>query len=145
MNITYSNANSNDIEPIFRFCEKLINDYEQVESIDYPSVIRWVRQKIEASIREYTVIYADGEKAGYYHFYRNDDGIYEIDDLYIFPEYQNQGIGSTVMIKCCSSVDEPVILYVFIANKRAISLYEKLGFKVVKTIRSSRYIMQRNK
>lgn len=143
MNLTYRKAEPWDVEPVFELCKGLIQDYERLESIDYPKVIKWVRRKIEASIHDYTVIYADEQKAGYYHFYQNEDGQFEIDDLYVFPEFQNQGIGSEVVKKCCASVQAPVMLYVFIENKRAVSLYQKLGFEIVETIHDSRYIMEK--
>ena len=93
MNITYDKATAYDVECIYQLCKQLIDGYENIESIDYEKVLKWVRNKIEASIDEYTAVYADGQKAGYYHFYKNEDGENEIDDLYIFSEYQNQGIG----------------------------------------------------
>ncbi len=142
MNITYQKATAEDIEPIYELCRRLIQAYEQLESIDYPKVMKWVRKKIENAIDEYTVIYVDEQKAGYYHFYKNDDGQFEIDDLYVFPKFQNQGIGSGVVKRCCTSVNAPVMLYVFIENKRAVSLYERLGFEIAETIHTSRYIMK---
>lgn len=142
MQITYKTAKVDDIVPIFELCKQVIQDYEKLESIDFPKVMNWVREKIEHSIDEYTVIFLNEQKAGYYHFYRNDDGLYEIDDLYVYAEFQNQGIGSEVVKKCCASVCEPVMLYVFVENKRAISLYKRLGFKVFETIHGSRYIMK---
>ena len=57
-------------------------------------------------------------------------------------EFRNRGIGSAVIKKCCMSVNEPVILYVFIRNERAVSLYKRLEFKVIETIGDSRYIMR---
>lgn len=141
--ITYSKATAEDIGQVYRLCKQLIDDYEDVATIDYDRVLKWVYRKIENAIEEYTVIYADGEKAGYCHFYRNEDGVYEIDDLYIFPEYRNRGIGSAAIRKCCESVEEPVMLYVFIKNERAVSLYKRLGFEVAETIHGSRYIMKR--
>ena len=143
MNIIYQAAKPEDIEPIYALCKELIHRYEQLETIDYDKVMAWVRRKIEASISEYNVVYANGQKAGYYHFYKNDDGQFEIDDLYVFPEFQNQGIGSGVIKKCCASVNAPVMLYVFIENKRAVSLYKRLGFEVTQTVLGSRYIMRR--
>lgn len=143
MKITYKSANVDDIEPIYEFCERLIQKYECLELIDYPKVIKWVRKKIERSIGEYTVIYVDDQKAGYYHFFINEDGLYEIDDLYIFPKYQHRGIGSEVINLCCASVDAPVMLYVFIRNKQAVSLYKRLGFEIIETINNSRYIMRK--
>lgn len=143
MNITYQKATETDIGPIFELCRRLIHDYEDLESIDYPKVMQWVRRKIETSIGEYTAIYADGQKAGYYHFFQNEDGVFEIDDLYIFPAYQNQGIGSGVVKKCSASVNGTVMLYVFIKNQRAVSLYQRLGFVICETIHGSRYIMRK--
>ena len=141
MNLTYTPANAEDIEPIYEFCGQLIRRYERLESIDYPKVMQWVRRKIEQSIGEYTVIRVREQKAGYYRFYQNEDGQFELDDLYIFPEFQNRGIGTEVIRACCSSVDDPVMLYVFTENKRAVSLYERLGFEIAETVRDSRYIM----
>lgn len=138
---TYEKASACDIEPIYNLCKQLIDDYENTDSIDYGKVLNWVRRKIEKSIDEYTAVFASGEKAGYYHFYQNEAGEYEIDDLYIFPQYRNQGIGSGIIKKCCSAVSAPVTLYVFSKNKKAVALYKKLGFEVVRTVNSSRYFM----
>ncbi len=142
MDITYKTAQICDINIIYQLCKQLIYEYEDTESIDYDRVLAWVRRKIEGSICEYTAIYADGQKAGYYHFYKNEDGEYELDDLYVFPEFQSCGIGTEVFRKCCSAVDGSVILYVFVKNKRAIDLYKRLGFEIVETVGNSRYIMK---
>ena len=144
MNLTQKQATAADIAPIYQLCKQLIDDYEHLESIDYPKVLVWVGKKLESSIDTYTAVYADGQKAGYYHFYKNEDGLYEIDDLYIFPEYRNRGIGTQIITHCCTSVREPVMLYVFVKNTRAVSLYLRLGFHIVKTIRGSRHIMLKN-
>lgn len=141
MDITYRNATAEDSEPVYELCRQLIDDYEDLASIDYPRVLQWVRRKLEKSIGEYTVIEVDGQKAGYYHFCRNEDGQYEIDDLYVFPAFQNRGLGTAVVEKCCNSVQTPVMLYVFIKNERAVSLYKRLGFEITKTVHGSRYIM----
>ena len=142
MHITYDSAKIEDVERVYQLCEQLIYDYENIDCIDLDGVLRWVRNKIENSFHAYTAVFADGKKAGYYHFYINEDGEYEIDDLYIFPEFQNQGIGSSVIRKCCSEADGAVMLYVFVKNHRAVSLYKRLGFVVVETVKDSRYIMR---
>ena len=144
MNITYDKATNADIEPIYQLCKQLIDDYENVKKIDYDKVLQWVHKKIENSIDEYTVVSVDNKKAGYYHFYKNEDWEYELDDLYIFSEYQNQGIGSEIIKKCCYLIDEPVQLYVFIKNQRAVSLYKRHGFEIIETLNNSRYIMRRD-
>ena len=143
MRLSYSPAQPEDIDKIYLLCKSLIQQYEQLDAIDLPKVLRWVRQKLETSIGEYVVIHADGQKAGYYHFYRNEDGLLELDDLYLFPPFQNQGIGTAVIQKCCASSTEPILLYVFARNTRAVALYERLGFQITATVHQTRYIMKR--
>ena len=65
-------------------------------------------------------------------------------DLKVLPKYQNQGIGSVILEKCCSETDMPIYLYVFTRNTRAISLYERFGFKVIEKVKDTRLIMQRD-
>lgn len=67
----------------------------------------------------------------------------ELDDLYIFQPYQNQGIGSEIIRKCIAETDLSIFLYVFVQNSRAVSLYKRFGFRITETIRDSRYIMER--
>lgn len=145
MTLSYRSAQPEDIDQIYLLCKELIQNYEQLDSIDYPKVLCWVRQKIESSIGEYTVLCADGMKAGYYHFYRNEDGLLELDDLYLIPPFQNQGIGTAVIQKCCASTTEPIMLYVFTRNTRAVALYERLGFQITETVHQTRYIMRYEK
>lgn len=140
--ITYAQAKTEDIAQIYPLCRQLIQDYETAENLSLEKILCWVQHKLETCIQEYTAIFADGRKAGYYHFYKNEENAYELDDLYIFPEFQNKGIGSAVIRKCCAEVHTPVMLYVFIQNQRAVSLYQRLGFEIVKTINGSRYIME---
>ena len=142
MTLSYRSAQPEDIDQIYLLCKELIQNYEQLDSIDYPKVLCWVRQKIESSIGEYMILCADGMKAGYYHFYRNEDGLLELDDLYLIPPFQNQGIGTAVIQKCCASTTEPIMLYVFARNTRAVALYERLGFQITATVHQTRYIMR---
>ena len=143
MELTFRKAENEDAERIFQFNKELILQYETLEEINLDYVLSWVQKKISSRIDEYTVICAEGRKAGYYHFFRNEEGKLELDDLYIFPEFRNQGIGSVVIKKCCTSVKEPVMLYVFVQNQGAVSLYKRMGFQVTETIKDSRLIMKR--
>lgn len=143
--ITYEKATISDIECIYQLCKGLIDDYENIGSIDYDKVLKWVHRKIESSIDEYNVVFVSGEKAGYYHFYLNRNGEYELDDLYIFPKYRNRKIGTEIIKRCCSSVNTSVLLYVFINNKKAVELYQRLGFEIVETVNDTRYLMRKRK
>lgn len=42
-----------------------------------------------------------------------------------------------------NSVNEPVMLYVFGKNEKAVSLYKRLGFRIIRNIKVSRYIMEK--
>ena len=114
MNITFKPADNTDIETIYLLTKDLIDKYENIKNINYDMVLNWIKDKINKSINEYTSVYLDDKKCGYYHFYRNEEGIYEIDDLYILGNYQNRGIGTYVIRTLLNSINEPVMLYVFI-------------------------------
>lgn len=143
MVLTFSPAEKTDVDTIYQFSKDLIDAYEDLESIDYHKVLAWVQRKIESNIGEYVTIYQNGQKAGFFRF-SPADGMMEIDDLYIFPEFRNQGIGTAVIETCCSETNLPVMLYVFTRNTGAFSLYRRLGFRVTETIGNSRCIMVRN-
>ena len=143
MNLTFAPAEAADMESLFRFSKALIDEYEDLQSIDYEKVLAWVRRKIETQIGTYTCIFRDGRKAGYYRF-SPADGMMEIDDLYIFPEFRNQGIGTAVIQNCCAETEFPVMLYVFTRNTGAFSLYRRLGFQIAETAGTSRCILVRN-
>ena len=54
----------------------------------------------------------------------------ELDDLYVLSEYRGQGVGTAIIQKCCCETELPVFLYVFKENNPAVSLYEKMGFRI---------------
>ncbi len=56
----------------------------------------------------------------------------EIDDLLVSPDYQGRGIGRDILLWAIEHISEdPVILHVADWNKRAIRLYESLGFEII--------------
>ena len=116
------------------------HQYEDVSSIDYDRVLAWVRRKIEENISEYRRIILDGAHAGYFHFCPAGDG-WELDDLYVFPEFQNRGVGTAVIRDCCAK--GPVMLYVFTKNTGALALYHRLGFREVGTAGTTRLILRK--
>lgn len=142
MKLNYEQASGADVEAIFALSKALIDQHEDVESIDYDKVLQWVRRKIGAQIGEYQRVLMDGDLAGYVHFHPDGERM-ELDDLYILPEYRGRGIGTAVVEKCCAETEKPVYLYVFRRNEGAVRLYQRLGFEIVQEVGSSRYIMQR--
>ncbi|MCI8351023.1 MAG: GNAT family N-acetyltransferase [Oscillospiraceae bacterium] len=131
---------SSDIEPLFGLCKALIDQYEDTARIDYPAVLGWTRRKLERQISEYRRILWDGQHVGYLHF-APSQGQMELDDFYIFPEFQHRGIGSAVLRLLREETELPIFLYVFLENEGALRLYHRLGFREVQRVDGTRCIM----
>ena len=142
MDLQYEPAGTEDIESIFQANQSMIDQYENIEQIDYQRVLAWVRRKIETHIAEYARVLEAGTPVGYCYCHETA-GQMEIDDLWISPPYRNRGIGTEIIRKCIGGTSLPVMLYVFIRNTKAVALYQRLGFQIVENIKDSRYIMVR--
>lgn len=141
MVISYQSAEFCDIEPIFELSKRLIDDYEDISSIDYNAVLDWVNKKIQNNITEYTCVTVNGEKAGYYRLHPVGNEM-EIDDLYVLPAFRNQGVGTQIIKKCLSQTKCNVFLYVFTKNVDAIRFYKRFGFETVKKVSNTRIVMK---
>lgn len=138
---TYLPARQEDVNTIFALSKALVEQYETAE-IDFDRVMQWMHRKITQSIGEYQRVMVDGQVAGYFHLHQDGERM-ELDDLYILPPYRNQGLGTAVITHCCTATELPVYLYVFIRNKGAVRLYQRMGFRIIETLDNSRYIMQK--
>jgi len=145
LKLEYTAASFEDIDVIFGMLKQLIDSYEDLESISYKKVLGWCRGQIEKHIDRYTCILANGEKAGWYCFSPSDDGRMELDNFYVLPRFRGRGIGTAVLNRCFAETDKPIFLYAFLKNTRAMSLYTRMGFRVVEYEGTTRCIMQRDK
>lgn len=141
MKYTLSPARSDDIETVFRLNKELIDKYENTDVIDYQAVLRQVRGGIEQNIHNYQRVMCAEETAGYVLVENHPDRT-ELDDLFLFPKFQNKGIGTALIQDIIKVSQKPVFLFVFIENKGAVRLYGRLGFKIIETFRGSRYRMR---
>ncbi|MCQ4925086.1 GNAT family N-acetyltransferase [Tissierella carlieri] len=143
MNITFKNATAIDIDKVFELNKNLIEKYETNLNLDFEKNFIWVKKKIEYNIENYQYIHFEGINVGYYYLH-DEDGNLELDDFFIFDEFQGRGIGTEVL-KHISLIakekNKDVFLYVFVNNQGAINLYHRNGYKIVKNIADSRYIM----
>ena len=140
MNLHFTVADESDTPAIFTQAKDLIDHYEDVTSIDYERVLAWVKEKIETHISEYRCVLVAGQKAAYYRFC--EDG--ELDDVYVLPAFQGQGLGSEILKRCIAASKKDIYLYVFRNNIRAIKFYERFGFTVRESVGNTRFVMARN-
>ncbi|WMM23938.1 GNAT family N-acetyltransferase [Tissierella sp. MB52-C2] len=143
MNITFKDATAVDINKVFELNKKLIEKHETNLSLDFEKIFTWVRNKIEKNIENYQCIYFEDIKVGYYYLH-DEDGKLELDDFFIFDEFQGRGIGTEVLKHIgliAKEKNKDIFLYVFINNQGAINFYHRNGYKIVKNIADSRYIM----
>ena len=143
MELQFEPATAEDVETVFAQCKNLIDAYESVSEEDYRSILLWVTKKLKENIERYTRIRWNGEPVGYYCL-REIDGKMELDDFYVLEPYRGKRIGSAVLEVCLSSASMPVFLYVFVKNTGAIRLYQRFGFRKVKDVGKTRWIMEWN-
>ncbi len=139
--LTFAPATEEDVAAVLRWNTELIDRYEDPALIDRDAVLAWCERKASKRLGEYSRIVYRGEHVGYIRRC-TEGGQLELDDLYIDPAYQGKGIGSAVLRRCIQEAGQPVYLYVFTRNTRAISLYERLGFRVAETVNPTRVIMR---
>ncbi|MGM9550487.1 MAG: GNAT family N-acetyltransferase [Faecousia sp.] len=143
MTLVYAPAVQADLEPLYELNRQLIDAYEDLNSIDYPTVLAWVHRNLERNLLHFVRVLADGVLAGYYCL-RPEGERMELDSLFVLPPFQNRGIGTQILKKCLLESDMPVFLYVFRKNTRAMALYGKLGFRIVKEVGKTRYFMEQD-
>ena len=134
--IEYISAQQRDLPLLFALNKALIDQYEDISSIEYDKVLSWVRKNLENMLPHFRKILRDDTPVG---FFCLCDG--ELDSLFIFPEFQGLGIGTQV-IRDCQAISPSLFLFVFRKNTRAVSLYQKLGFQITKSVGKTRYIME---
>ena len=139
MNLEFFQASKDHIPVIFRQAKELIETYEDLTTIDLEKVLTWMEHKIALNISAYTAVTAMGKTCAFYHLCEGG----ELDDLYVLSEFQNRGIGSAIMEKCIAESENPIYLYVFSRNHRAISFYKRFGFSIREKVGQTRLIMAR--
>lgn len=141
--LTYERAQPEDLEILYRMNEALVDQYETLSAGDYEKVIHWVRQSVRKNFGAFQRILCDGQTAGYYCLVK-DVGKWELDSLFILPEFQGRGIGAEIVAKCRQEAS-PLYLYVYKGNTRAVALYRKMGFRRIPCGDAARYRMKYRK
>ena len=111
-----------------------------VEEID--KINKYVTSEVPKLINDYRNIVVDNKIVGCLLLTNKDDGKL-LDEIYLEEEYRDKGIG-TKIIKNILNNNDIVYLWVYKENKKAISLYKKLGFCAIEET-ESRYYMKYSK
>ena len=122
-----------DKELLIKYKMELTN-----HNIDTDKVLKKVKKDINTYYRKYKLIIYDKKIVGYLY---NEKNI--INEIYIDNNYRNLGIGTNIINDIISKYKETYI-YIFKDNKKALKLYKKLEFKVIKESKLS-YLMKREK
>jgi len=117
------------------------NDHNLSEEEIY-EINEYIDKHIPMEIDYYKIIICDNKKVGCCLVLKKDDGVI-LDEIYLEEEYRNKGIGTNI-IKNILQNNAIVYLWVYKKNIKAISLYEKLGFNIIKET-ESRYYMKYSK
>ena len=141
MKVTFVPALPEDIPHIFQLNKELIHRYEDLSSIPYDQVLLWVENNIRRQLPYFRRILADGIHTGYFCLCQAE-GKWELDSLFVFPEFQNRGIGTEAVRHCREHAQGTLFLYVFKENTGALRLYQRLGFRITKEVRTTAYIME---
>ena len=136
-------ASKKDIPRLIKYKKDIIYMYSK-------DLVEDERNKID----EYVIISANEMFEDYYNIIIDDKIIGSIllkdmpqgkliDEIYIEKEFRNNGIGTDIIRKMLEK-NRNIYLWVYKENKKAISLYNRLGFIIVDET-DSRYYMKYDK
>ncbi len=133
-------ATINNLQLLKEFKLKtILNNEENISIEEKNKILKYVNQTTSQYINDYQLIVVSNKIVGCLLLREYEDGKL-LDELYLIPEYRNQHIGTSIIMKIISTF--PIIyLYVYKENKIALNLYLKYQFKIIAETKS-RYYMQ---
>lgn len=133
-------ATINNLQLLKEFKLKtVLNNEENISIEEKNKILKYVNQTTSQYINDYQLIVVSNKIVGCLLLREYEDGKL-LDELYLIPEYRNQHIGTSIIMKIISTF--PIIyLYVYKENKIALNLYLKYQFKIIAETKS-RYYMQ---
>lgn len=140
MDYKLESASKSDIDRLTDYKLKSILDYaDNLSSEERDRINEYVKKNIPLELETYKIICINNKKIGCLLVNKNNDGVL-IDEIYLEEDYRNKGIGTDIINKIILENDI-VYLWVYKLNRKAFSLYEKLGFNIIKET-ETRYFMR---
>ena len=136
---TLVNATENNIELIKDIkLETIFSSPDEFSGDDTDKIKEYVDMSVKEFLNNYKLVIINDSIAGIFFVRDFEDGVL-IDEIYLYDEYRNKGIGTDLI----NSVSNPnIYLWVYKNNVKAISLYRKLGFDVIEET-DTRYKMKK--
>lgn len=132
----YRNGNQEEIKFIYNLKKEAYQKY--VEKIygewNEENQKKLFNKFMKENSKNIELIYVNGELVGFYNGKNKDDNTFEIANICIMPEYQNNGIGTAVLKEILfENNDKDVFLQCF-KESPAMELFERIGFgKILET------------
>lgn len=140
MNYKLMKANIDDVSILIDYKLKSIFDYAENLSLEeIKQINNYVKSNVPKQIDDYKVICINDKKVGCLLVVNKDDGVL-LDEIYLEEKYRNNGIGTSIIKEILSNYNI-VYLWVYKLNTKALSLYKKLGFKIIDET-ETRYYMK---
>lgn len=130
-------ANDKDVDILtsIKLVTMIDDEMDKVLSYNEKNKIRKsVDKNIERTCELYKIIYVDNKIAGAYLVLPYEDG-YIIDEIYLFEEYRNNGIGTSVLKDIIKEYNT-LYIWVYKNNIDAIRLFKNIGFMLVSSGRT---------
>ena len=137
-------AAKKDIPRLIKYKKDTIHMYTKDLSEDEKNKIdEYVTSSVHEMFKDYYNIVIDDKIIGSVLVKYIQEGKL-IDEIYIEKEFRNNGIGTDIIMKLLKeSNNNNIYLWVYRENSKALSLYKKLGFKIIDET-ESRYYMEYN-
>ena len=140
MNYQLKKSNKNDIERLIEYKKETTYEYATNLTLEEKKEIeKYLACEVKEKFNYYYNIVVNNKVVGYLLLTNNDNGKL-LDELYLEEEYRNKGIGTNI-IKDILNKNNIVYLWVYKLNTKAISLYKRLGFKIIEET-ETRYYMK---
>ncbi len=136
-------SSNKDINRLIEYKKRTIYEYaKDLSNEEIDKINKYVTSEVPKLINDYRNIIVDNKIVGCLLLTNKDDGKL-LDEIYLEEDYRDKGIG-TKIIKNILNNNDIVYLWVYKENVKAISLYKKLEFYVIKET-ESRYYMKYSK
>jgi len=131
-----TNDDLDDFVEIYRLAYRGLEEYAYTKTRDIKSYFRWLMNRdrdgffvAEVDDRPVGFVACD---ANWFSFFE-DEGVGEIHEIFVRPDWQGRGIGSALLLKALDYARERgrriAGLWVGVGNVRARRFYEKFGFE----------------